>query len=183
MKTIFLACIVVGSCLFVGSLDAQCCRVQLAVKGQNQDVVGIIVGMSEANATPGKVVAVAEGAAKGATCVDYTFLKDARGKVVECKYDCYLIFGGAVCRENICDYVICNDPPGSHCSTPGGPNPGKLLTMAGGGICDPTGEKAELPGMCYYPEIEIDCGSAEACVEVGWGRDFCRVLPPKKDHR
>lgn len=141
----------------------------------------VLVGPSQAQ--KGRAVIAADGSSKGAQCIDDTHLKAKNGKVTTCSYDCYEIEGGAVCRSNVCEYVICNEPPGSYCSNPTGPEPGLLRTTTTGGICDPTGDKAGLPGECYYPEVTINCGSAEACVFVGHGRDFCIYVPSKGDRR
>ena len=155
MRIVFIALIVLGSSMLAGVSQAQ----------------------------PPRIVLSATGAAKGARCIDDMHLKSKNGKVIECKYDCFALKGGAVCREYACEYVVCNESTGSYCSSPTGPNPGMLTTHTSAGICDPTGEKADIPGMCYYPEVVIDCGSAEACVEPGPGLGYCQYIPPKKDRR
>jgi hypothetical protein len=146
-------------------------------------VLGVFAPTEVVQAQAGKAVISADGPSKGARCIDDTHLKTKNGKVATCSYDCYPVDGGAVCRNSPCEYVICNDPPGSYCSNPTGPEPGLLRTTTTGGICDPTGDKAGVPGECYYPEVIINCGSAEACVFVGHGRDFCIYVPPREDRR
>jgi hypothetical protein len=128
----------------------------------------------------------ADGAYVGAVCIfdeEAGFekkLKLKSGEVVDCEYDCFTMEGGAICRSEPCEFIVCNDPSGSWCSNPDGPDPGKLRTTTSGGICDNTGEHTGVPGDCYYPEVIIDCGSKEACVVLGHGRDFCRFIPKKK---
>lgn len=161
MRSVFMVLIVVGSCFLSVLAQAQAPRVLTAARGEF----------------------------KGAVCVynnEAGFDRDVKlknGKVVVCGYGCLLVEGGAICQDYPCQYIVCNEPPGSDCSNPDGPEPGLLRTTASSGICDPTGEKAGIPGECYYPEVVIDCGSAEACVSIIPGRDFCQYLPPKKGRR
>ena len=131
-------------------------------------------------AHPVSYVVEAEGETVGAVCVDDTHLKLKTGKVFECPYDCFELKGGATCRSEPCEYVICNQDPWASCSNPDGPEPGILYVTGGAGVCDNTGKVTGTPGECYYPEAYINCGAPYKCVFVGHGHDYCIYTPQKK---
>lgn len=142
-------------------------------------------GVSEGHVV--QTVVLAKGEDVGAVCVFddkagfEKKLKRKSGKIVECEYDCFELTGGATCRSEPCEYVICNQDPWASCSNPTGPEPGILYVTGGAGICDNTGETTGIPGECYFPEAYINCGAPYTCVAVGHGHDYCIYVAPNKD--